>query len=423
MYRQKIIPALTLLLSLAHAIPASQVIITGKDLPHLLGKPIASIRVLDTDGKAIPFQIDEVTDDGEYVLDRGELPNTDKGTGLLDRNDEVVFLWDDAGNHSVSSQNSNSPDTKSINGSNDINGKNNNDGIVVFTRGSASRAVIIRLDSSIPLSPKKYINYDHATQRVVTPYYYADFAKDRFHFVRAGVMDFRSGKSGKYVDLVNELRVEILLKTLFGLIPVRYTEDNIVCLVRRYKAGPIRLIRRGDFHLNLGLGVKGSKASVDQICYPQAVKVPVYVHLPIRFRTLFSQAHIEMTPVVREAGRAYTFSAPSEAIAFPAGGAEIDTLCEALPVGRMFTLLDGGTGYGWLLNTTMNPEHLGGSGFVVRRPPSGRAGIAECGFRLTVRDVPRGNYYITNWVVFSGGKDGDVRGLGKTVNLPVRVKR
>ena len=418
------IAALTLLIPLACPAAASHVILTGKDLPHLLGKPIASIRVLDMGGKAIPFQIDEVTDDGEYVLDKGEMPNTENGTGLLDEGDEIVFLWDDAGNPPESSKN---PDPAGIsdsidnNGGNDnINGKNSIDGLVVFSRGSASRAVIIRLDKSIPLSTKKYIDYDHAAQRVVTPFYYADFAKDRFHFLRAGVRDFRSGK---FIDLTNELRVEILLKTLFGLIPVRYTEDNIVCLVRRYKAGPIRLVRRGDFHLNLGLGVKGSRAAVDQICYPQAVQVPVYVHLPIRFRALFGQAYIEMTPVVREAGRAFTFSAPSAGAAFPVGGADIDTLCEALPAGRMFTLLNGATGYGWLLNTTMDPAHLGGSGFVMRRPPPGRAGIAECGFRLTVRDVPRGSYYITNWVVFPGGRDGDARRLGEAVNLPVRVKR
>jgi len=371
---------LTVLTFFAAPAGASPVIITGKELPHLLGKPIASIRVLDLSGKVIPFQIDEVTDDGEYILDMGEQPNAGMSTGLLDERDEIVFLWEDANRVP-------GPGTAP-------------NGLVRLTRGKESRAALIRLDPSLPLSDKRYMEYDHRTQRVVTPYYYADFAKDRFHFVRAGVMDFGAGK---YLDLTNELRVEILLRTLFGLVPIRYTEENIVCLVRRYKAGPIRLIRRGDFHLNLGLGVKGSRAAVNQVCYPQAVKVPVYVNLPIRFRTLFGQAHIEMTPVIREAGRSFTFAAPARDIAVPIDGPAIDTLYAAIPAGRMFSLTNGAAGYGWLLRTTMGEEHLSGSGFLMRRPSSGRGGIAECGFRLTVRDVPKGSYYITNWVLFSGG--------------------
>jgi hypothetical protein len=401
MYRltHNMIIALTALICVTDVIGASPVVIAGKDLPHLLGKPITSIRVLNMAGKAIPFQIDEVTDDGEYVLDRGESPNIRAGTGLLDHNDEIVFLWNDAAELSSASDGT--------------------DGLVKLTRGRNSRAVIIRLDPSIPLSPTKYIRYDHASQRVVTPYYYADFAPNRFHFVRAGVKDFTNSQ---YVDLTNELRVEIHLRTLFGLIPVRYTEDNIVCHVRRYKVGPIRLIRRGDFHLNLGMGVRGSRAAVNQICYPQIVKVPVHVNLPIRFRTLFGQAHIEMTPVIRESGRRFRFAVPSENIAFDVGGPPLDTLHAAMPADRIFTLTSGNVGYGWLLNTTMGREHLGGSGFLIRRPPSGRSGIAECGFRLTVRDVPRGSYYITNWVLFSGGRDGDILELGRTVNLPVKTR-
>jgi hypothetical protein len=393
------ITALAALVFAALPIGADPVIITGKDLPHLLGKPISSIRVLNTAGKAIPFQIDEVTDDGEYVLDRGETPNTGMGTGLLDQKDEIVFLWNDADEV---------PEP----------GFHHRD-LVRLTRGNSSRAVLISLDPSIPLSTKRYIEYNHATQYVATPYYYASFARNRFHFTKAGVMDFAAGR---YVDLTNELRVEILLRTLFGLIPIRYTEENIVCLVRRYKVGPIRLIRRGDFHLNLGFGVKGSRAAVNQICYPQIVKVPVHVNLPIRFRSLFGQAHIEMTPVIREEGRSFTFSIPSKNINYPVAGPALDTLHDAMPAKRIFALRNGAVGYGWLLNTTMDEEHLGGSGFLIRRPPSGRAGIAECGFRLAVRDVPKGSYYITNWVLFSGGKDGDIAALGRTVNLPVKVE-
>ena len=402
---------LTVLTVLTATTFADPIVITGKDIPRLLGKPIASITV--TNGKgAIPFQIDEVTKDGEYVLDKGESPNVKEGNGLLKEGDEIVFLWDDTDVVGIDS------------GSGSGNGNDTtvvDTGKIILKRGVERRTVKILFDpaSSLPRSPKSYIGYNHATGRVATQYYYADFAKDRFHFVRAGVMDFAANK---YVDLTNELRVEILLKTLFGLLPIRYGEGDIVCFVRRYKVGPVRLIRRGDFHLNLGLGVKGSRAAVNQICYPRAVKVPVYVHLPIRFRSLFGQAHVEMTPVIREAGGRFVFAVPSKKLYFPVAGDKLDTLHQSMPLRKMFTLKSGATGYGWILDATTPPEHISGSGFVMRRPSTKGTGLAECGFRLTVRDVPKGNYYITNWVLFSGGKQGDIEKLGKGLMEPIVVK-
>jgi len=403
---------LSITAALAATAFADPAVISGKDLPRLLGKPISSIAVVNRSGAAIPFQIDEVTKEGEYVLDKGESPNVKEGNGTLDERDEIVFLWDDA-------------DAADADTDTDANANNNGAGntvstTVTMTRGAEKRTVTVVFDpsSSLPRSKKSYIDYNHKTGRVATPYYYAEFAKDRFHFVRAGVADFASGG---YIDLTNELRVEILLKTLFGLIPIRYGEGDLVCFVRRYKTGPIRLIRRGDFHLNLGLGVKGSRAAVNQICYPRAVKVPVYVHLPIRFRTLFGQAHVEMTPVIREAGRRFVFSVPSNNLYFPVGGPGLDTLHQSMPLKQMFTLKSGAAGYGWILDATMPADRISGSGFVMRRPGTRGSGAAECGFRLTVRDVPKGNYYITNWVLFSGGKAGDIERLGKGLTEPLTI--
>jgi len=461
----------TIIVTLAATAFSDPVIITGKDVPRLLGKSVASIVVVNKNGDPIPFQIDEVTKDGEYVLDKGESPNASDGNGVLDKSDEIVFLWDDADSVVVGVNNSIRNDVNVVNDVNDTTGhvndtgdvnntavndtinnnrvKNNTliDGInttITVTRGNETRSVriVAAKNSPPPRSPKSYILYNHETGRVATPYYYADFAKDRFHFVKAGVMDFAANK---FVDLTNELRVEILLKTLFGLIPIRYGENDLYCFVRRYKTGPIRLIRRGDFHLNLGLGIKGSRAAVNQICYPRAVKVPVYVNMPIRFRTLFSQAHIEMTPVIRDAGRRFGFAVPSGKLYFPLGNVNAgptshrqqapqrmpetvdkrvcgcldadssDWFCQLMPLRRMFTLTNGDVGYGWILDATMQPEHISGSGFILRRPGTRKTGIAECGFRLTVRDVPKGNYYITNWVLFSGGKPKDIEKLRESL--------
>ncbi len=382
-----------------HAL-AGPVVLNGEMLSGFFGQDIHSIRITRMDGTSIPFQIDEVTEEGEYVLCEGEDPNCDAGDGTLNQQDEIVFLWDDADTLLKPSVTLAAAE------------------LVELRANGESRAVIVSIDSAIQKSTFSYIQYDHATEMLNTPYFYAQFAQDRFHFNRAGVRDF-SNKS--HVDLTNELRVKILFRALWGLIPISYDEDNIVSLVRRYKTGPVRLIRRGDFHLNLGLGVKGSRAAVDQVCYPQMVKVPVYVHVPFRFRSFFTQAYIEMTPVMRDEGERFVFSVPGIGFETKFSRSPIDTLLSVVPDRKLFTVTHGSSGYGWLLQTTMESSLLEGSGFLFRKPSSRDGGLAESGYRLVVRNVPRGYYHITNWVLFSSGSSESIQANAGQLSRPVEI--
>ncbi len=367
---------------------AEPVVINGAMFPELIGTPVSSLRLINSKGISVPFQIDEVTDSGEYVCPQGECPNDKQADGKFDKQDELVFLWEDA-------------DT----GAGGV-GKNANDttvqgtALMTISHGSENRRLWIVNDPAIPLSAKSYCAYDHAEQYLRTPFYYAQFCRDRFHFTRAGTMDF---ENGSYLDLTKELRVEIVFKLLWGLIPIRYTEKSIVCHVKRYKAGPVRLIRRGDFYLKLGLGFKGSCAIVYQMCYPQVVKVPVNVNLPVRFKSFFSDAYIEMTPVIRRevADKGFHFLVPGIGYScdLSSGRTCIDTLIRTMP-DKGYTVSNGRQGYGWIMRVEADSSLLSGSGYIVRRP-SKRGGMADCGFRLTVRDLPKGNYAITNWVFFS----------------------
>jgi hypothetical protein len=266
-------------------------------------------------------------------------------------------------------------------------------------RGGETRSVFVTDDLSIPLSDQWYVMYDDSTRVLRTTRYYAEFAKDRFHFLRAGVKDTRTGK---YFDLTNELKIEIVLRALWGLVPIRYNEDNMVCYVKRYKKGPIRLIRRGDFHLSLGLGVKGSRAAVNQICYSQMVKVPVFIHAPVRFGAFFKDLYIEMTPVVRDV-KGFKFRVPGTTLAL-SGTAKLDTTIDKMPNNEFMSVSDGSRGYGWVLQAKIAESYIDGSSFVFRRP-STRNGYAECGYRLLFQDLQKGYYEITNWVLFQSSQN------------------
>lgn len=363
---------------------AEPIVLNGSMVSSLLGKPINSLRVLDVAGNVIPFQIDEVTREQEYVCPNGEQPNIEEGNGVLDSSDEIVFLWEDC-----------TPG--------DTAGSVRGGTVFKLTKKGQNRFVWIVEDESVPLSGKKYIDYDDRARLLKTPWYYALFAKDRFHFERAGVVD--PGNNGMYYDLTDELSINIRMSALFGLIPIRYTENNLICFVKRWKAGPVRLIRRGDFHLNLGLGIKGSRAYVNQVCYPQVVKVPVTLHVPIRFGALFRDAFVEMGPVIKKGitGLVYT---DYEKFSYSLDDtAKVDTLFSVYPWEHLLSVNDGKKGYGWVLQTTIPAPSLKGSGTLLKIP-SGTHGKAECGYRLNVDEVEKGYYEITNWVLFSGNRSG-----------------
>ena len=374
-----------ILLCAALACMSEPVVITGSMVPAFLGKPIERLRLVDHNNTAIPFQIDEVTPDDDYVCPEGKEPNA--GNGTLDSADEIVFLWEDADTAGPSDDSARGGLLEGTAG-----------GWIGVAHATQKRHVRLVDDPSIPLSVTRYVRYDGKTETVTTPYYYASFGRDRFHFVKAGVRDFAKNA---FIDLTNELRVKLYFRVLWGLFPISYSENNMICLVKRYKEGPIRLIRRGSFHLNLGLWIKSSYAAVNQLCYPDMVRVPVYVHLPMHFRSLMSQAYIEMTPVIREGAHHFSFRVPRYHMVFPFDRApRRDTLVPLNPNHSFMTVDNGTTGYGWLLDANMQAEYLGGSGYVFCQP-SDRKGLCHCGFRLAVRDLPKGDYRITNWVVFS----------------------
>ncbi|MCX7725972.1 MAG: hypothetical protein N2053_03885 [Chitinispirillaceae bacterium] len=400
--------AIIFLLSLK--IFAEPIIIKGNYIPALLGIPLKNLRLCKTNFEPIPFQIDELTEDGEYICNNGTEPNENDGNGCLDSLDEIVFLREDCSICKSDSDTSLIPFQK------------NNCFYypLLIDTGTEKRRIYITNDTTIRLSSKSYICYDNRKEFLKTPFYYAYFSKDRFHFTAAGIVEL-NGK--EWIELTKELRVEILLKALWGLLPIRYTEDNLICYVKRYKTGPIRLIRRGDFHLRMGLGVKGSRAAVYQICYPQMVRVPVFVHIPFRFRTLFTDAWLEMTPIIRKDRKDYYFTIPRYSVKLKIEDKnEVDTLLNITPDKILYTITDKReNGVGWLLYTNLPQNSFEKSGFVLRIP-SKRDGLAECGYRLVINDVPRGHYDITNWVLFPNGDIEKIKKAIRSITHKIEIR-
>ena len=122
------------------------------------------------------------------------------------------------------------------------------------------------------------------------------------------------------------------------------------------------------------------------------------MHLPIRLGSLFSEAYIEMTPVISRNAHGFRFSIPGTGTSFECASlTRMDTLIRAIPEPG-YMVSDGAGGFAWITRFGVNAARLTGSGYLFRRPT--KQGLAKCGVRYVVRDLPKGDYAIVNWVVF-----------------------
>ena len=132
------------------------VILSGSAFPSLAGVPIRGLRVVNSKGVAIPFQIDERTGGGDYIGNGGTESNADSAHATLQNQDEIVFLREDADSESSPAWATGLPGSKRT-------------AVVAIAHdGAKSRRVFMVDDSTIPLSPVSYVFYDERTQYIRT---------------------------------------------------------------------------------------------------------------------------------------------------------------------------------------------------------------------------------------------------------------
>jgi hypothetical protein len=74
--------------------------VPGHLIGDLTGTPLRNMGVLSYDGESwttVLSQIDEVAEDGSFVLPHGPESNAEKGNGQLDSQDLIVFMARDSG--------------------------------------------------------------------------------------------------------------------------------------------------------------------------------------------------------------------------------------------------------------------------------------------------------------------------------------
>ncbi len=280
------------------------VIVSGKDLPQLIGKDISQIRLFAfRDGKTvvIPFQIDQRDSTGCWVWDvvyrkrfafedepfgmprkrepftsgRGTVDDEDPvGTALLDANDVLVFMAEDAGDYSDTPR-------AAIGASLILSLK-----VSDASNGTQGWVYVGYYPASPPppLSKTLYMKYDAEHKTVESPIYSFHFSDQHMALIH----DLQV----KGMTVVDRIRVEgeITLRLPIPGQKVTFDEEDIHGYTEGYIAGPVRIVKRNMARLSLAGGfVNAPQVTCDNFYYPHHAEIPVCLS------TGFPVKQIEMT--------------------------------------------------------------------------------------------------------------------------------
>lgn len=258
-----------------------RVVIKGERLADLDGLPINKLRLVALkQGEAVPvpFQIDELDPLGYYVMDRPDgKHDRDADNGLLDKNDELVFMAMDACGRAPEGH-FGEKRYQEIKLTDPVDG------------GSAYLYLVYYEDIPPPLSEKSYMRYEEGEEfdQVITPYYILRFPKNDV-FIRDFIMLPEAGGSGE--DIMDRIKMRSGIDVLSALTITR-TEEDFDTVILGCVVGPVRVIRQSGTRLSLLLSLKAPSVVVDGSFYPCSFEFPSMLSMPFRLDMIASDAYI-----------------------------------------------------------------------------------------------------------------------------------
>ena len=279
----RVLAIATLLLWMPAAATASPrswqplVLSNARSLP--LGEPpIDHLEVLAIhDGKIepIPFQVDETSRDGLFVLPEGPEANADEGDGRLNGDDTLVVMVSDLGESRV--RNSELPP-----GAVEIK--------VTDPLGGPVRYLYVAVVDSPRLSTRRYVRFDPKKDVIETDSYRAGLTNGLpTDFAPQSSMDTHGP------NLIDRLKVRLSTFVLH-LVRFSFSEGDIHTQVLAWKEGPVRVIRRLSHSVDLVLGLGSAEVLRHDIFYRDMMEDPFMMYLPWAPRLFFgdTRARIDL---------------------------------------------------------------------------------------------------------------------------------
>ena len=255
---------------------ADSVVIPGRKIIHNLHQPISRLALFSSvegEIRPIPFQIDEIDPEGEWVLPSippglagtGITPEQDDDNGCLDENDELAFMIRDSGDR--------------IRPEYYPRGAVSVDEISLTDPVSGEKAwvYLCGFSSDAPRADGDYVEYVFPENLVKSVDFTVGFSPGTAFC--PGSMSLWGSK-----NIVDRMKIRFHLKT-FGL-NYYLDETKLDSSLSLYKDGPVRVIRRVNNAIKITNTLKTPSAAIENVYYDNAIALPMRIQIPISPRIL-----------------------------------------------------------------------------------------------------------------------------------------
>jgi hypothetical protein len=218
--------------------------------------------------RPIPWQLDERDATGRLCLDQGPEPNRDDPDRVIDSNDEVLWMADDAGRR-IRPEEIPAEAVCAVE--------------VAQRSGSLDEAWVYLFvgPNAAPQAAETYVHYDPQTDVVTGARVGLGFAGPTPEYLA-----LRPAANEPPVNLLDRLKVRASAR-FFGIIPLRRDEADLRTELVGWKAGPIRVIRRQRQWVQLGWGLRTPIFRTDTLFYRDYAYLPVHLRLNFPPRYFF----------------------------------------------------------------------------------------------------------------------------------------
>jgi len=248
--------------------------LSGEALGCLNGRAEDTVELLACQATCapIPWQLDERDSNGEYALPSGPEPNPDVPPGVIDPNDELLWMASDAGRRIRLGE---APPGAEC-------------AVEIELRSNDAVGWVYAFAVPAPArSPLRYVDYDPASDRVSTARVAIGFGAATPRYLALRDADGQLGP-----NLLDRLKVRASAR-FFGLIPLGRDEDDIQWVFSAWRAGPIRVIRREWQWVRLGFGLRTPIFRTESFTYRDSVEMPVRLRLNFPPSYFFSGIEVQ----------------------------------------------------------------------------------------------------------------------------------
>ena len=253
----------------------SLAVITGNDVPALLGVPLRQISLFAySQGQLSPvsFQIDQKDPQGRYQMDA--TADAPSNAATLDGNDELVFRINDIGEKL--------PATTAFTSSNsviEIEIGEPQSGIQGWIYARTSERTRVHADTA-------HIHYLADTDSVQSGLYHIGFAKgapflvETFRWKRDGTQEWGP-------DISDTMKIRHRGRFL-GFIPFYRTQTDYSSRLVAVKQGPLRVIRRTSNRVRMLWKLNTPALYVDYVMMPDGFVMDTVIDIPFNIGLFFS---------------------------------------------------------------------------------------------------------------------------------------